>query len=91
MEKITLKEFKKNKVFIVLTLAGAVFVSASTLIEPAYPGFLAGLIITIIVFPFVAWWFQHFWNEILVRITNIKKISYGVAVLITAALTWIVG
>ena len=91
MDKLSLKDFKDNKTFIGLTVFFAIVFSATHALEPVYTGFPTGIVVSIIVFPLVAWWFMHFWNTIVTKIIKTKHISYGVAFLLTAALTWIVG
>jgi len=96
MEQITLKDFKEHKFFIALTvivsiLLVATYVTAASQNEPAYMDFSISLIAAIVFMPVYALWFKYFWNIVVRKITNVKPISYGVAFLLTACLSWIIG
>lgn len=95
MKKITMDDFKENKLLILITFILTIFVSWTIFLEPTYYKEGEAAIIAIIVMPIVlllfSFWMQAFWNRILRKIVDVREISYGVAFLLLMALLILLG
>ncbi|MBI4136679.1 hypothetical protein HY469_01300 [Candidatus Roizmanbacteria bacterium] len=91
MKKVTLSDLADQKLLIALTLLLAIMSGASSLIEPQYVTEQEAFLATLFILPLIAFWFELFWNGILTKIVTVKEISYGVALLLTAAIAIIIG
>lgn len=91
MKKVTLSDFSDQKLLIALTILLAIMSGASSLIQPAYVAEQEAFLATIVILPLVAFWFELFWNGILRKIVTVKEISYGVALILTAAIAVLIG
>lgn len=89
MKKVTLEDFKNDKVFLIITVFLGILAGAFALMKPSqdYFGEREAFLISILTQPIFALWFYYFWNKILAKIINLKQISYPVALILTFCLT----
>ncbi len=87
--KITSEDFKQNKLLIAVTIILAFLAYISKLIPPQNYNVGSMFLLFAIEFPLTAWWLMAFWNRILSKIVNVPTISYGVAVILTAAMYYV--
>lgn len=86
MKKITLDDFKKNTVLIIITIVLAYFGTISQFFPPKNVTLTEAVISSLIIIPLIALWFMAFWNRILTKIFSFKEISYGVAFVLISGL-----
>ena len=79
MKKITTQDFKENNGLILVTIILAFLQMTGDAIKPSYYSPATAMVIVLIGWPLVSLWFMAFWNRILTKIFELKRISYGVA------------
>jgi hypothetical protein len=87
MEKIDMQLFKENRGFITLTFILYIIICSGTLLKPSYvDNLFIAMFVSITGLFVMAWWFSAFWNKILTKIFNFRPLSFGVALLLSAAI-----
>jgi len=85
MNKNSSDVFKGNAILVIVTFLLAFVVALAESMEPTYISGSETVATFIIFMPLISWWFMAFWNRILTRLFQLKNISYGVALVLTAA------
>ena len=86
MKKITINDFQDSTGLILITIIFSFFVGIGEVMGIESPTVVEAVIVSVIFLPLVALWFKEFWNKILLKIFQIRKISHGVAFILISFL-----
>lgn len=89
MGKVSMDNFRNNTGLIIITILLAFLVTVGEMRKPEYLSGGGAIIAALVGWPLLAWWFMAFWNRILTKIFKLREISYGVAFVLTGAVTLI--
>ncbi len=87
MTQVTMDDFKKHKVFVSVTTLLGFFGIWAAQTQPTYLNDQQAFWWTFVGVPLGGWWFLYFWNIVVVKLFEVKPISWGVALFLTLALT----
>lgn len=87
MTQITMEDFKKHRIFILVTGVLGLLTVIYSMVKPEYANFQEAAVAAFFLIPLGAWWLLYFWNIVVVKLFAVKPISWGVAVFLTLALT----
>lgn len=91
MEKLTMKDFENSGVLVLVTFLLAILEIAGSMVEPTYANGIGAFLTSIIVIPIAGWWLSAFWNKFLTKIFGLKGINIGLAMVLVAAITVLLG